>query len=64
MKSIGLDLGSRTCGVSISDALGMIARTYDTIRFEDDDYDTALKSVVDICKKKMLLMLYLEILNI
>ncbi len=52
MKSIGLDLGSRTCGVSISDALGMIARTYDTIRFEDDDYDTALKCVVDICKKE------------
>lgn len=52
MKSIGLDLGSRTCGVSISDALGMIARTYDTIRFEDDDYETALKSVVDICKKE------------
>lgn len=52
MKSIGLDLGSRTCGVSISDALGMIARTYDTIRFEEDDYETALKSVVEICKKE------------
>ncbi len=52
MKSIGLDLGSRTCGVSISDALGMIARTYSTIRFEEDDYARALKEVVEICKKE------------
>ena len=52
MKSIGLDLGSRTCGVSISDALGMIARTYSTIRFEEDDYEKALKEVVEICKKE------------
>jgi len=52
MKYLGLDLGSRTCGVAISDALGMFARTYDTLRFEDDDYDYALKGVIDICKKE------------
>ncbi len=52
MKYLGLDLGSRTCGIAISDALGMFARSYDTIRFEENDYDFALKSVIEICKKE------------
>lgn len=52
MKSIGLDLGSVTCGVAISDELGMIARTYDTIRFEADDYNQALTKVIEICQKE------------
>lgn len=52
MKYLGLDLGSRTCGVAISDALGMFARTYETIRFEDDDYAFACKRVVEICNKE------------
>ena len=45
MKYIGLDLGSRTLGVAISDAMGMIARAYDTYRFRDDDYDSAIKYI-------------------
>lgn len=52
MKIIGLDLGQRTCGVAISDSLMMFARVYTTIRFNDDDYDTCLKEVIDICKKE------------
>ena len=48
MKYLGLDLGSRTCGVAISDSLGMFARAYETIRFEDDDYDFAAKRVLEI----------------
>jgi putative holliday junction resolvase len=52
MKYLGLDLGSRTCGVAISDSLGMFARTYDTLRFEENDYDYALKNVIEICKKE------------
>ena len=39
-KVLGLDLGSRTCGVAISDISGILARIYETIRFTDDDYDT------------------------
>lgn len=42
MRVLGLDLGSVTLGISVSDALGMIARAVDTIRFEEDDYDDAL----------------------
>lgn len=52
MKYIGLDLGSRTLGVAISDELGFLARSYDTFRFEDDDYDSAIKYTIDICNKE------------
>ena len=52
MKYIGLDLGSRTLGVAISDAMGMIARAYDTYRFRDDDYDSAIKYTIDLCNKE------------
>lgn len=52
MKYIGLDLGSRTLGVSISDDLAMFARTYDTIRFQDDDYDYALEELLKILSKE------------
>lgn len=51
-KVLGLDLGSRTCGVAISDMFGFLARVYETIRFNDDDYDTCAKKVVEICKKE------------
>lgn len=50
MKYIGLDLGSVTCGIAISDELGMIARAYDTLRFEPDDYKYASDKVKEICK--------------
>ncbi|MFV0380157.1 MAG: Holliday junction resolvase RuvX [Anaerorhabdus sp.] len=51
-RVLGLDLGSRTCGVAISDPLGMIARAVVTLRFEDDNYDDALKQVLEIVKKE------------
>lgn len=35
-KIIGLDLGSKTCGVSISDGLQMFAHPYETLYFEGD----------------------------
>lgn len=49
MKYLGLDLGSRTLGVAVSDATGLIASTYKTIRHEEE-YDRLLnevKSLVD-----------------
>ncbi len=52
MKYIGLDLGSRTLGVAISDELGFLARSYDTFRFADDDYDSAVKYTIDTCNKE------------
>ncbi len=52
MKYIGLDLGSRTLGVAISDALGMLAHAYNTFRFPDNDYSSAIAYTIDVCKKE------------
>ncbi|MCR5350531.1 MAG: Holliday junction resolvase RuvX [Acholeplasmatales bacterium] len=52
MKYLGLDLGSRTLGVAISDELGMLARPLETLRFKDDDYETAYLYVIETCKKE------------
>ncbi len=51
MRILGLDLGSRTCGIAISDPLGMIARTVETYRFEDDNYELASTYVSSLCKE-------------
>ena len=51
MRILGLDLGSKTLGVSVSDALGMIARPVETIRFESDDYEAACKQVQPYIKE-------------
>lgn len=51
MRVLGLDLGSVTLGVSVSDALGMIARAVDTIRFTEDDYDDALHKLQKYIKE-------------
>lgn len=50
MRLLGLDLGSVTCGVAISDPLGMIARTYETVRFQENDYDTCLNRILEIIR--------------
>ena len=47
---LGLDLGSRTLGISLSDITLTIASAYKTIRFEEGNYDSLLpeiKSIVD-----------------
>ena len=44
MKYLGLDLGSRTLGVSVSDKTGMIASSYKTIRHQEE-YDLLLQEV-------------------
>lgn len=51
MRYLGLDLGSVTCGVSLS-MTGMIAETYCTVRFKPDDYDTCLDRILEIVKKE------------
>ena len=52
MKYIGLDLGSRTLGIAISDELGILARKYDTLRFREDEYDKAISYTLEICEKE------------
>ncbi|MBP3841589.1 MAG: Holliday junction resolvase RuvX [Bacilli bacterium] len=47
MRYLGLDLGSRTLGVSISDKSGMFARAYTVIR-HNEEYDRLLDEVKNI----------------
>lgn len=50
-RILGLDLGSVTLGVSVSDLLGMIASTVVTLRFKEDDYDDALEQLKPYIKQ-------------
>ena len=51
MKYIGLDLGSRTLGIALSDINGVIASSYCVIR-HDEDYKSLVAKVSDIIKEK------------
>lgn len=48
MRYLGLDLGTRTLGVSISDITHTIATSYKTIRFEESDYDSLIEPLRQI----------------
>ena len=52
MKYLGLDLGTRTLGISISDTTKTIASAYGTIHFQDDDYETAIQKLSTIIQKE------------
>ena len=50
MRVLGLDLGTKTLGLSMSDVTMTVASTYKTIRFENEDYGSLLnelKSITD-----------------
>ena len=47
-KVLGLDLGIRTVGIAMSDALGMIAHGVETFRFKENDFQSALLHVSEI----------------
>lgn len=48
MRYLGLDLGTRTLGISLSDETGSIASTYKTIRFLDSNYGVLLIELENI----------------
>lgn len=50
MRIMGLDLGSVTCGVAMSDALCMIASAVETIRFPEEQNDLALPRLKELIK--------------
>lgn len=51
MRYLGLDLGSRTLGVSISDPTGLIASSYTIIR-HNEEYDRLINDVKEIVLEK------------
>ena len=52
MRILGFDLGTKTLGISISDLTGSIATVYDTLRFEENDYDSIIPKIKDIVSKE------------
>lgn len=49
---MGLDLGTRTLGISLSDATKTIASSYTTIRFPENEYDELLPQLKDLVEKE------------
>lgn len=52
MKIIGLDLGSKTLGVAISDSSNTIATKLTTITFANNDFSYAIKELFAILKSE------------
>lgn len=48
MRYLGLDLGTKTLGISISDKTGLIANAYKTLRFAENDYESTLEALKEI----------------
>lgn len=51
MRILGLDLGTRTCGMAICDPLGIIAYGVENFRFRDGDYEAAKNEVLRVIKE-------------
>lgn len=49
---LGLDLGTKTLGIAISDDLGIIASGLENFRFEEENYEKAIARVVEIVKER------------
>lgn len=52
MRYLGLDLGNRTCGIAVSDSLGMIATGVETYRFKDQDLNALLPYIIKVANEK------------
>ena len=51
MRYLGLDLGTRTLGLSLSDTTFTIASALKTIRFNEEDYDFLLDELDKVIKE-------------
>lgn len=51
MRYLGLDLGSKTLGISISDRTNTIANVLTTLRFNEDDYASLMEPLTKIIKE-------------
>lgn len=50
MRYLGLDLGSKTLGIAISDTNKFIATVLTTLRFDNEDYDSLLEPLSKIIR--------------
>ena len=51
MRYLGLDLGTRTLGISISDTTLTIASTLKTIRFLENEYESLIEPLRDLVEE-------------
>jgi putative Holliday junction resolvase len=51
MRCLGLDLGSRTLGIALSDPTGLIASSYEVIR-HNEEYEMLVEKVKQIVDEK------------
>ncbi len=51
MRYLGIDLGSKTIGLSMSDETLTIASAYKTIFFDNEDYTSTISDIMDIVKE-------------
>ena len=51
MRYIGLDLGTKTLGIALSDKLGILANPLKTIKFDNEDYESLLSELEVIIKE-------------
>ncbi len=54
MRYLGLDLGSKTLGIAVSDTSKTIASVLETIRFENEDYDSLLVPIKKIVQENQI----------
>ena len=52
MRYLGLDLGTKTLGISVSDKTNTIATPLVTKRFAENDYESVLDDLEAIVKEK------------
>ena len=52
MRCLGLDLGSKTLGIAISDRTNFIASVYTTIFFKDENYGSLIEPLREIIEKE------------
>lgn len=52
MRCLGLDLGSKSLGLAISDRTNFIASVYKTIFFKEDDYNSLIEPLREIILKE------------
>ena len=66
MRILGLDLGTKTLGVSVSDVTEVIATSITTLRFDENDYDSViepLKKIIDEYSVTLIILGYPKNMN-
>lgn len=51
MRYLGIDLGSKTIGLAMSDTTLTIASTYKTIFFKNEDYNSTIEEIINVIKE-------------